>query len=86
MARWHRWEPDRIEYPAWVRTFTPDDWREPDGQELSMGNIPEDCRLIHARRRWSAACHEWFRRNPAAAEQSFNDIVNAYREHRRSFG
>jgi hypothetical protein len=70
--------PLRIEYPEWVRNFHPEDWREPDEFEKSMGNIPDDCRVIHARRRWGAARHEWFRRNPAAAEQRFDEIVNGY--------
>jgi hypothetical protein len=86
MAKWRERDRDRIEYPAWVRAFVPDDWSEPDGQEMAMGNIPEDCRLVHARRRWAAACHEWFQGNPDASAQAFDDIVNGYRERRRQFG
>jgi hypothetical protein len=45
------------EPPAWVRTFDPASWADPDDQELRMagsGPLPDEARRWHAERRWCA--------------------------------
>jgi hypothetical protein len=83
-----RQEPPRIEPPEWYRTYHPEDWDEPDGQEQAMMDgsgapaamWPPELREIHARRRWGEAQHRYRQQHPAFASQEFDDLITSHRE------
>lgn len=73
MARWR--STPRIELPSLLRVFRPDEWAEPDELESRMGELPDDWRLWHARRRWNAARLAYFKVNPDAGAQELDDLL-----------
>ena len=57
--------------PAWVETFVPADWDEPDEEEQAMIDAcpsmrpwPDHLRAWHARRRWAGARAAWLDGHP----------------------
>ena len=81
MARWRNTE--RIENPAWVRTFVPEDWSKPDELELQHGGkLTEDGRQWHAERRWCQARLAYFKANPDAGAQELEDLIGRHQARR----
>jgi len=62
-----------IEYPAWVRCFLPDDWRD----VAEDAKWPIETADWHARRRWAVARNEWLSGNPAAGRQASAEFAAA---------
>jgi hypothetical protein len=84
VARWRAAGPERIEPPAWYRTFGPAAWDAMDADEKRMFDScpsarpwPEDLHRWHAERRWCEAKHAYRKDHPALAEQEFEEIVNS---------
>jgi hypothetical protein len=76
-------EPPHIEPPEWYRTYHPESWDEPDGQEQamidgcpSMRPWPDDLHHHHAQRRWHEAKYRYRQEHPDLAEQEFQAIVS----------
>ena len=55
-----RRERPRVEDPAWVRCFNPDDWRDP----ADDARWPESTLDWHAECRWARACGAYWREHP----------------------
>lgn len=83
-------EPLRIEPPEWYRTFHPQAWDEPDGQERAMmdgsrgyGPWPDELHRVHAERRWGEAKHAYRQQHPALAAQELEDLISGEWQARR---
>jgi hypothetical protein len=61
----------RLEFPAWVRVFVADEWRDP----VADAKVPAHCRDWHAESRWAQARCGWLRRHPEAAKQEAADLL-----------
>ncbi len=71
MPRWRRKAAVPVPVPAWVGTFVPADWDEPDETEQkmiagcpSMRPWPDHVHAWHARRRWRTAAYAWLDDHP----------------------
>ena len=61
-----------VEPPAWVRSFRPEEWAEPDEREEQMaegGGFGDEHRRWHATRRWVAARNVWYDQHPEADDR-----------------
>jgi hypothetical protein len=89
VARWRGSAPQRIEPPEWYRNYHPEDWDEPDGQELSMmrgshGPWPGELHDYHSQRRWEQARHRYRQEHPLLATQEIQEIIGRHKKRRLS--
>jgi hypothetical protein len=61
----------RVEDPAWVRCFDPDDWRDP----VEDAQWPEYTADWHAASRWVRARSAYWREYPDSADQWLEDLI-----------
>jgi hypothetical protein len=71
LARWRR--TTRLEFPAWVRVFVADEWRD----DAADWRVPAHCRDWHAKARWVRARCDWLRSHPEASKQEAEDLLAA---------
>lgn len=70
MTRWPTRRLPAVEPPAWVRSFDPDAWRDPEDDErfASVEMPPGMGSMVdwRARGRWQAAVNVWYRAHPGS--------------------